>query len=136
MSDELVVEWRGRFTNEEIHRLHAEAFDTRLYDASEWDWEAQVERHSLGWVVARLEGRFGGFVNVLWDGLVHAFLEDVMVDEAARGSGVGVAIVQAARTGAAAAGCEHLHVNFEPDLAPFYIEACGFEQVMGGLIEL
>ena len=136
MSGELVLQWRGPFTNEEIHRLHAGAFETRLYDAREWDWEAQVERHSLGWVVGRIDGRFVAFVNVLWDGLVHAFIEDVMVDVAARGSGVGVAIVQAARAGAAAAGCEHLHVNFEPELAPFYLEACGFEPVQGGLIEL
>ena len=31
-----------------------------------------------------------GFVNVLWDGLVHAYLEDVMVAAEARNRGVGV----------------------------------------------
>ena len=30
--------WRGAFTNEEVNALHAEAFETRLYDESEWDW--------------------------------------------------------------------------------------------------
>lgn len=129
-------QWRGPFTNEEIHALHAEAFETRLFDASEWDWVAQCNRYSLGWVVARRDGRFVGFVNVLWDGLVHAFIEDVMVDASLRHRGVGVGIVHAARDGATAAGCEYLHVGFDDELAPFYLDACGFQQTNGGLMEL
>ena len=130
------IHWRGAFTNAEIHELHAAAFETRLYDESEWNWVDQVQRHSLGWVVARDGERFVGFANVLWDGLVHAFLEDVMVDDSARGTGVGVALVAAARDGAKDAGCEFLHVGFEPRLRSFYIEACGFAEVSGGLMEL
>ncbi len=76
----ITFEWRGSFTNREIHALHAEAFQTRLFDESEWDWLGQVKRHSLGWVVARSDGQFVGFLNVLWDGFTHAFIEDVMVD--------------------------------------------------------
>jgi GNAT superfamily N-acetyltransferase len=128
--------WRGAFTNAEIHALHAAAFETRLFDESEWDWVAQCNRHSLGWVVARQQGQFVGFVNVLWDGLVHAFIEDVMVDEAVRGQGVGVGVVHAARDGATAAGCEFLHVGFGDELAPFYLDACGFTPTGGGLMEL
>ena len=65
-------EWRGDFTNQEVNVLHAEAFNTRMFDASEWDWVQLVQRHSLGWVVARDGADLVGFVNVLWDGLVHA----------------------------------------------------------------
>jgi hypothetical protein len=65
-------EWRGSFTNVEANALHAEAFETRTYDESEWNWVELTARHSLGWVVARRDGHFVGFVNVLWDGLVHA----------------------------------------------------------------
>ena len=128
--------WRAPFTNPEIHALHAEAFETRLFDESEWNWIEQCERHSLGWVVARQDERFVGFVNVLWDGLVHAFIEDVMVDAAVRHRGVGVGLVHAARDGAAAAGCEFLHVGFDEELRPFYIDACGFSPTGGGLMEL
>jgi GNAT superfamily N-acetyltransferase len=131
-----LFQWRGPFSNPEIHRLHAEAFQTRLYDESEWDWVDQCERYSLGWVVARNQGQFIGFANVLWDGLVHAFLEDVMVDQAMRRRGVGVGLVHAARDGARGAGCEFLHVGFEEDLRPFYVDACGFRPVLGGLMEL
>jgi GNAT superfamily N-acetyltransferase len=128
--------WRAPFTNREIHALHAAAFETRLYDEAEWNWVDQTERHSLGWVVARDTDRFIGFVNVLWDGLVHAFIEDVMVGSDFRHSGVGVSLVCAAREGARAAGCEFLHVGFDERLKPFYIDACGFEPTLGGLIEL
>lgn len=128
--------WRGAFTNVEIHALHAEAFETRLFDEDEWDWVAQCATHSLGWVVARHQGRFVGFVNVLWDGLVHAFIEDVMVDATMRRQGLGIGLVGAARRGAQAAGCEFLHVNFDEELRAFYIDACGFAPTLGGLIEL
>ncbi len=132
----ITFHWRGSFTNSEIHALHAEAFETRLFDESEWDWIEQCHRYSLGWVVARDGDRFIGFVNVLWDGLVHAFIEDVMVDAALRNRGIGVGLVQAARDGAQEAGCEFLHVGFEEDLRAFYIDACGFTPTLGGLMEL
>jgi hypothetical protein len=32
--------------------------------------------------------------------------------------------------------CDLLHVQFEEDLRPFYIDACGFDPVHGGLMEL
>jgi len=39
--------WRGPFGNDEFHVLHAEAFETRIFDD---DWVALTQRHSLGWV--------------------------------------------------------------------------------------
>ncbi|MEZ5219274.1 MAG: GNAT family N-acetyltransferase [Ilumatobacteraceae bacterium] len=134
--DEITVVWRAPFDNAEIHALHAEAFQTRLYDESEWDWVALCRAHSLGWVVARDGDRFVGFVNVLWDGLVHAFIEDVMVDVSVRHRGIGVRLVHAARDGARSAGCDFLHVGFEDDLAGFYLDACGFSPTAGGLMDL
>ena len=51
-------------------------------------------------------------------------------------AGVGTRLVAAARAAARDAGCEYLHVDFEPDLAPFYLEACGFERASAGLVRL
>ena len=57
----------------------------------------------LGWnvwmilVVYWLENGVVGFVNVLWDGLVHAWIQDTMVARSARHQGVGVAVVAVAR---------------------------------------
>jgi GNAT superfamily N-acetyltransferase len=132
----IIYAWRAPFTNREIHALHAAAFETRLFDEAEWNWVEQTDKFSLGWVVARDGDQFIGFVNVLWDGLVHAFIEDVMVDPEYRHRGVGVELVHAARDGARNAGCEFLHVGFEEGLKAFYIGACGFEPTLGGLMEL
>ena len=132
----VTYEWRGAFTNAEVNALHAEAFATRLFDESEWNWLDLVNRHSLGWVVARDGTSLAGFVNVVWDGLVHAWLQDVMVAQAAQGRGIGTGLVQHARDGAKAAGCEYLHVDFEDHLSKFYYDACGFTPTSAGLITL
>lgn len=71
--------WRGTFTSTELNALHAEGFGTRLFTDEEWNWRVLVERHSPGWVVAHEDGELVGFINVLWDGFVHAWLQDVMV---------------------------------------------------------
>jgi GNAT superfamily N-acetyltransferase len=129
-------EWRGPFANDEVNRLHAEAFETRVFDETEWNWRDLVERHSLGWVVARDGTTLVGFVNVLWDGLVHAWIQDAMVAQAARRQGVGVGLIARARDQAREAGCEWLHVDFDDGLRPFYVDACGFTPTSAGLIAL
>jgi GNAT superfamily N-acetyltransferase len=130
------VEWRGAVRSRELNVLHAEAFETRVFDDAEWDWERLLRMHSLGWVVARDEGRLVGFVNVVWDGLVHAWLQDTMVAADTRGNGVGAAVVALARDRAREAGCEWLHVDFDDHLRGFYLGACGFRPTNGGLIQL
>lgn len=47
-SSAVTFEWRGAFTNDEIHALHAEAFETRLFDEDEWNWVTQVVPTSWG----------------------------------------------------------------------------------------
>lgn len=126
-------QWRGSFANAEVNALHAEAFGHRVLDV---DWVAQVERQSLGWVVARDGGTLVGFVNVAWDGGVHAFVLDTSVAAERGRQGIGTRLVAAAVDGARAAGCEWLHVDFEDHLRHFYFEACGFEPTNAGLIRL
>ena len=128
--------WRGEFRNTEVNALHAEAFETAVFDDTEWNWTALVGRHSLGWVVARDDDGLVGFVNVVGDGIVHAWLQDTMVATRARGQGVGTQLVAVARDHARDAGCEWLHVDFEEHLASFYFDACGFTPTRAGLIAL
>lgn len=129
-------EWRGLFTNEEVNELHAEAFETRVFESSEWNWEDLTCRHSLGWVTARINGTLVGFVNVLWDGLVHAWIQDLMVATSARHGRIGTDLVRASRDGAKQARCEWLHVDFDDALKPFYYDACGFQSSNAGLMRL
>ena len=131
-----IYTWRGPFTNSELNSLHAEAFKTRLFADDEWDWQALVSRHSLGWVVARDGDSLVGFVNVIWDGFTHAWIQDVMVATSVGRRGIGTHLVAAARDAARAAGCEFLHVDFEADLQGFYFDACGFEPTQAGLMRL
>ncbi|HEY1368707.1 MAG TPA: GNAT family N-acetyltransferase [Gaiellaceae bacterium] len=125
--------WRGEFENGEVNALHAEAFGHRVLDD---DWHGQVANHSLGWVCAREGDELVGFVNVAWDGGVHAFVLDTIVAVKARRRGVGKELVDRAVEGARAAGCEWLHVDFDDDLRAFYFEACGFRPTNAGLIAL
>jgi GNAT superfamily N-acetyltransferase len=129
----ITYEWRGEFDNAELNALHAEGFD---HPPLEDDWEAQVTRHSLGWVCARDGGGLVGFVNLAWDGGVHAFVLDTLTAVRARRRGVGTRLVALAADGARAAGCEWLHVDFDEHLDSFYMGACGFSPTPAGLIQL
>ncbi len=126
-------EWRGEFTNARVNALHAEGFGHRLLDD---DWKDQVSRHSLGWVCAVEGGELVGFVNMPWDGGVHAFIIDTMVAASAQRRGVGTRLIEVAAENARAAGCEWLHVDFEDELRPFYFASCGFTPTNAGLIAL
>lgn len=130
---EISYEWRGDFDNPELNALHAEAFNHPLLDD---DWKAQVETHSLGWVCAREGDELVGFVNVPWDGGVHAFILDTMVSETVGRKGIGTRLVEVAVAEARATACEWLHVDFGEHLRAFYFEACGFAPVSAGLIRL
>ncbi|MGH2750184.1 MAG: GNAT family N-acetyltransferase [Actinomycetota bacterium] len=130
---EITYEWRGDFDNSELNALHAEAFDHRLLDD---DWWSQVERHSLGWVCAREDAELTGFVNVAWDGALHAFILDTIVASKAGRRGIGTQLVAVAVAEARAAGCQWLHVDFDDHLRLFYFDACGFTPTNAGLIEL
>ena len=132
----ITYEWRGNFTSAEANRLHAECFDHPALSDDEWDWRGQVERHSLGWVCARDGAVLVGFVNVAWDGVVHAFVLDTMVTARARRHGVGTRLVEVAVERARAAGCEWLHVDFDEPLRAFYLDACGFTPSPAGLMQL
>ena len=92
-------EWRGGFDNASVDALYAEAFGHEPSD----DWEGRVRQHSPGWVCAHDDEGLVGFVNVVWDGAVHAFVVDTMVGKRARHRGVGRQLVPAAAAGAG--GC-------------------------------
>ena len=129
----ITYEWRGDFDNAAVNALHAEGFNHPPLDV---DWLTRVRRHSLGWVCARDDGDLVGFVNVVWDGGVHAFVLDTVVAGGRRRSGIGAGLIDEAALRAREAGCEWLHVDFEDDLRAFYVDACGFAPTTAGLIAL
>lgn len=129
----VTYQWRGDFEETELNALHAEAFEHRLRGD---DWRRQVAEHSLGWVCARGHDELLGFVNVAWDGGVHAFVLDTIVARRTRRRGIGARLVAVAVDESRAAGCEWLHVDFDDDLRDFYLGRCGFTPTHAGLISL
>jgi ribosomal protein S18 acetylase RimI-like enzyme len=130
--DGITFRWRGRLTDAEMVEL-VEAHG----GSAEAGWWDRIRPHSLGWVTAREStGQLVGFVNVVSDGGDHAFLIDTKTRSDRQRRGIGTRLVQLAAQRAKAAGCEWLHVDFDPELAPFYFDACGFRPTDAGLIHL
>ena len=126
------IGWREPVSDEELVEL-TQSHGGRA-EAGWWD---RVRPHSLGWVTARTgAGELVGFVNVAWDGGDHAFLIDTKTRPSHQRRGLGTAVVHRAVEEARAAGCEWLHVDFEPALAAFYLETCGFRTTAAGLVHL
>lgn len=123
--------WRGPLADAEMLALVTSHEGTAFPG-----WWDRVRDHSLGWVTARHEGQLIGFVNVAWDGGVHAFLLDTKTRGDWQRQGIATAVVALAAEQARLAGCEWLHVDFTPDLAAFYIDACGFRPTAAGLIHI
>ncbi|MGW7449011.1 GNAT family N-acetyltransferase [Kitasatospora sp. NPDC054795] len=127
--------WRGPLTDPELDTLHAEGFG---HPGEPGDRIGRLERHSLGWVTARrtADDALVGFVNLAWDGGAHAFLLDTVVAPDAQRQGIATRLVAEAADGARAAGCTWLHVDYEPHLRPFYLDACGLRPTDAGLLAL
>jgi ribosomal protein S18 acetylase RimI-like enzyme len=79
--------------------------------------------------------RLVGYVNVAWDGGVHAFLLDTTVDPEFQRRGIARELVRLVTAAARARGADWLHVDYEPHLTGLY-ESCGFRPTAAGLIDL
>jgi GNAT superfamily N-acetyltransferase len=132
VTSSILYEWRGILTDAELVDL------TRSHGGRPTNgWWTQIQPHCLGWVTARNDAELlVGFVNVAWDGGDHAFLLDTKTHGEYQRRGIGTEIVKVAVRNARAAGCEWLHVDFEPCLGPFYFDACGFKRTEAGLVHL
>ena len=96
---------------------------------------ARVLERSLAHIGAHDGDRLVGFVNLAWDGGLHAFVLDTAVDPAYRRRGIATELVRRAALEGQAAGVHWLHVDFEPHLEAFY-RACGFRPTAAGLMRL
>lgn len=96
---------------------------------------APILRHSLAYLGAFADDQLVGFVNLAWDGGVHAFLLDPTVHPRWQRRGLGARLVHTAADVARAHGVEWLHVDYKPHLDAFY-RACGFTPTLAGLRRL
>ena len=128
---ELVV--RFAVDDAELSALHALAFGGEVQVQP---WGERLARHALTWVGAFSNDQLVGFVQVCWDGGAHAFVLDTAVHPDHGRQGIGKRLVLAAAEEAKAAGCEWLHVDYEPHLTAFYVDACGFRPTDAALLKL
>jgi ribosomal protein S18 acetylase RimI-like enzyme len=118
-----------------LSALHQRAFspDRPDMDIAPQPWASRLERYSLTWVGAFSSGRLVGFVHAVWDGGVHAFILDTAVHPDFQRLGIGRDLVHAVTAEAFKAGCDWVHVDYEPKLTGFYENACGFRPTSAGL---
>ena len=116
--------------NDELNALFAAAWP----DHARSDFEPVLSR-SLAYICAYQQRRLIGFVNVAWDGGIHAFLLDTTVHPQVQHRGIGRALVLRAAQAARERGIAWLHVDYEPHLEPFYRD-CGFQDTFAGLMRL
>ena len=116
--------------NAELNALFAVAWPQHP-----WSDFQPILRHSLAFVCAYDHDQLIGFVNLAWDGGIHAFLLDTTVHPGWRRRGIGRQLVLRAAAAARERGMHWLHVDYEPHLHAFY-SACGFQHTQAGLMRL
>jgi GNAT superfamily N-acetyltransferase len=117
-------------TNDELNELFKVAWPEH-----QWRDFHHILTRSLSFVCAYHAGRLIGFVNLAWDGGIHAFILDTTVHPDARRNGIGVKLVKQAAEIAQSQGIKWLHVDYEPHLREFY-QKCGFKYTEAGLMAL
>ena len=126
----LVYVVESALSNDALNALFAAAWPNH----TESDFQPILSR-SLTYIGALSDEQLVGFVNVAWDGGVHAFLLDTTVHHGFQRRGIGARLVQEAAAVARARGIHWLHVDYEPHLENFY-RTCGFNSTLAGLMRL
>jgi ribosomal protein S18 acetylase RimI-like enzyme len=101
------------------------------WEGHEWRDFAPVLGRSLGYICACRGDELIGFVNLAWDGGIHAFILDTTVHPNFRRRGVGRRMIKLAVEVARERGVEWVHADFEPHFRGFYY-ACGFRRTEAG----
>ena len=127
-----MIEYRinPNVSSQALNELFASAWDGHVRK----DFAAQLER-SLFSICAFSGPRLVGFVKVISDAGVHAFLLDTTVHKEFQHQGIGRELVTRAIQESRARGCDWLHVDFEDHLENFY-QSCGFKPTLAGLVKL
>ena len=136
MSQEITYRLSPEVPNDALNELFAASWPA--HSPTEF---AATLGHSLVYVCAYAQNpasagdRLVGFVNLAWDGGIHAFLLDTTVHPDLRRRGIGRELVRRAVEAARERGIAWVHVDYEPSLGRFYT-SCGFRPTEAGLILL
>lgn len=126
----ITIQFNCPTSDEALHELFAAAWEE--YQPRPFE---PVLSRSLAYVCAFEAERLVGFVNLAWDGGIHAFLLDTTVHPDVQRQGIGEQLVRAAIEAARERGIEWVHVDYEPHLEGFY-QRCGFSPTLAGLVRV
>ena len=118
-------------TNAELNVLYMVSWPSH---PAEYDFSHELS-HALAVIGAYKNAELVGCVRLAWDGGIHAFLLEPTVHPHFRRRGIGRTLVERAVAVARDQGMQWVHVDYEPQLHPFY-EACGFIPTKAGLFRL
>src|SRR5207248_2148143 len=122
-----------KISNDEMDALRVDGFPNHVVGH---DWTRQLER-SLLWIGAYDGERLVGFVNLAWDGGVHAFLLDTAVAIDMRHRGIGTQLVREALEAARERrGLEWVHVDADEQLMRDFYGPAGFEPTPAGIVNV
>ncbi len=127
--EDVVFLVRPEIDNDQMDALRIEGFENHVVGH---DWTRQLER-SLLWIGAFDGDRLVGFVNLAWDGGVHAFMLDTAVAMTHRRRGIGTRLVREAIEAARAhGGIEWIHVDSDEVLMRDFYGPAGFTPTHAG----
>ena len=127
---EIVYKIRPPLGHDELNALFFASWPKH----EEWDFSPILER-SLLWVCVYADTQLIGYVNLAWDGGVHAFILDTTVHPDYRRQGIGAQLVKKAIDAAREHNLEWIHVDYEPSLEAFYLQ-CGFQPSAAGILRV
>jgi GNAT superfamily N-acetyltransferase len=127
-----VIEYQlsPEISSEALNELFAIAWDGHVSK----DFTAELEQ-SLFYFCAFSDSSLIGFVKVISDAGVHAFLLDTTVHKEFQHQDIGRELVTRAITESQGHGFHWLHVDYDPHLEHFY-QSCGFKPTLAGLVKL
>jgi GNAT superfamily N-acetyltransferase len=125
------------------YRVNRTVSNDELNELFEVSWPGTKQRkdfrpildRSLVYICAYKNGRLVGFVNLVWDGGIHGFILDTTVIPEHRRKGIGLELLQRVADVAREKGIKWLHVDFIPELKPFYRKA-GYRSTEAGLLNI
>lgn len=117
-------------TNQQLNKLFAASWPQHNWR----DFQPLLSR-SLTYICAYQAEQLIGFINLAWDGGLHAFVLDTTVHPELRRRGIGRHLVKQVVAIAHKQRVEWVHVDFDKSLRDFYLE-CGFRLTEAGLIDV
>ena len=129
----ITYRWRAPVDNAALGALHAEGFNHVQLDE---DWNARNFRRTASAGSPHTTSQHSSASSTSPGTAPSPSSSTPSFEQHLQRHGVATELIKRAETEARKANCEWLHVDFEAELRPFYLDVCGFRPTPAGLIAL